>query len=218
MDRKVCKHCGLTKELLLFPKDKALKDGYKNHCKACNAKISEAYRKRHPDRVSEAKKIRSQKQETKEKQKLYNSSDRGKAAQKRYLSSEKGKEYYYQYSQLPKSKERSKRYRTSERGKEVAIKGTKKWIKKNEVKKVAHGKLNYAILMGRVTKQPCTVCGSDKSHGHHEDYSKALEVVWYCVKHHAQRHRQLRKMGAVWDSQGKIIFPRKDGSDANEGT
>lgn len=36
------------------------------------------------------------------------------------------------------------------------------------------------------------VCGALKTHAHHEDYSRPLDVVWLCPCHHARRHRELR--------------------------
>jgi hypothetical protein len=46
---------------------------------------------------------------------------------------------------------------------------------------------------------PCVVCGNPKTDGHHEDYSKVLDVVWLCRKHHMERHDELRvsKNGAT---------------------
>ena len=41
---------------------------------------------------------------------------------------------------------------------------------------------------GRLVPQPCEVCGKEKVDAHHEDYSKPLEVVWLCKKHHRQLH------------------------------
>lgn len=53
--------------------------------------------------------------------------------------------------------------------------------------------VNNAVRDGRLKKEPCAVCGSSDSEAHHEDYSKPLDVIWYCPKHHAERHVQIRK-------------------------
>jgi hypothetical protein len=49
-----------------------------------------------------------------------------------------------------------------------------------------------AVRDGRLTRIPCEVCGNQRSQGHHEDYSKPLDVVWLCTRHHADRHIHLR--------------------------
>ena len=41
-----------------------------------------------------------------------------------------------------------------------------------------------AVADGRLKRQPCEVCGCDKVEAHHEDYSKQLNVIWLCGKHH----------------------------------
>jgi hypothetical protein len=41
-----------------------------------------------------------------------------------------------------------------------------------------------------LARQPCSVCGAMKVEAHHTDYSKPLEVVWLCKKHHAEAHRK----------------------------
>ncbi len=53
--------------------------------------------------------------------------------------------------------------------------------------------LRYAVITGKLEKKPCEVCSEPKSEGHHEDYSKPLEVVWLCRPHHAGLHKELRK-------------------------
>lgn len=50
--------------------------------------------------------------------------------------------------------------------------------------------LNKAVKRGEVLKTPCINCGNLKSEGHHEDYSKPLEVIWLCRAHHRQQHRE----------------------------
>lgn len=40
----------------------------------------------------------------------------------------------------------------------------------------------------KTDKQPCIVCGDEKSERHHEDYSKPLKITWLCRKCHAAYH------------------------------
>lgn len=48
------------------------------------------------------------------------------------------------------------------------------------------------VRRGRITRQPCEVCGNPKTHAHHDDYSKPLEVRWLCHVHHRAIHESLR--------------------------
>lgn len=59
-------------------------------------------------------------------------------------------------------------------------------------KAIARATLNNHIYDGKIIRQPCEVCGSVKTDGHHEDYSKPLDVHWLCRKHHAARHCELK--------------------------
>lgn len=66
---------------------------------------------------------------------------------------------------------------------------TQNWINKNPKARAAHIELNNAVRSGRIIKQPCQVCGDTyRTHGHHDDYSKPLEVKWFCAKHHQRLH------------------------------
>jgi hypothetical protein len=46
--------------------------------------------------------------------------------------------------------------------------------------------LRSAIVLGKIAKQPCEVCGELKVESHHDDYSKPLEVRWLCHQHHCE--------------------------------
>lgn len=54
-----------------------------------------------------------------------------------------------------------------------------------------------AVRIGSLVRQPCGECAVlgreqvGKSHGHHEDYSKPLEVLWLCSFHHIKRHEEI---------------------------
>ncbi len=52
--------------------------------------------------------------------------------------------------------------------------------------------VKYAIKTKRLLKMPCEVCGSKKSNAHHDDYSKPLDVRWFCHDHHMAHHAALR--------------------------
>ena len=68
-----------------------------------------------------------------------------------------------------------------------------RWSMNNPHKKAASTAVNNAVRDGRISKEPCRVCGcADNIQAHHPDYSKPLDVVWLCVKHHAEEHRRLR--------------------------
>lgn len=45
-----------------------------------------------------------------------------------------------------------------------------------------------AVRDGRLSKSPCEKCGAIKVEAHHYDYSKPLDVVWLCRKHHLEAH------------------------------
>lgn len=45
-----------------------------------------------------------------------------------------------------------------------------------------------AFRRGEIQRGSCEVCGNPKTDGHHDDYSKPLEVRWLCRKHHRQHH------------------------------
>src|SRR3990167_4140505 len=63
-----------------------------------------------------------------------------------------------------------------------------RWRKRNPNKVRAQWKIKDAIKRGLIVRLPCIVCGSIKSHGHHADYSKTLDVVWLCALHHKHKH------------------------------
>lgn len=54
----------------------------------------------------------------------------------------------------------------------------------------ARSYVNQYIKRGKINKLPCSICGDLNVQAHHEDYSKPLEIIWYCVKHHVEHHKK----------------------------
>jgi hypothetical protein len=52
-------------------------------------------------------------------------------------------------------------------------------------------KARRAASKGTLVKLPC-FCGNPNVQGHHPDYTKPLEVIWLCARHHVQLHSILR--------------------------
>jgi len=63
----------------------------------------------------------------------------------------------------------------------------------NRNKKNARSRLQYAVEVGEMVRPTvCPACGLEKFvEGHHEDYSKPLEVIWMCSKCHGKHHAGL---------------------------
>ena len=51
---------------------------------------------------------------------------------------------------------------------------------------MARRAVSLALRAGKIDRKPCVFCGSMRSQAHHEDYSRSLEVIWVCFKHHRE--------------------------------
>lgn len=69
---------------------------------------------------------------------------------------------------------------------------TAEWRQRNKIKYAAHTLLNNSLKSGDLVKPKiCSECGKKKKvHGHHDDYSKPLEVRWLCQICHGNHHRR----------------------------
>lgn len=59
-----------------------------------------------------------------------------------------------------------------------------------KLKANARSYLNVYIRRGKIIKQPCSVCNNSMAEGHHEDYTKPLQVIWYCRECHLKYHKK----------------------------
>jgi len=55
----------------------------------------------------------------------------------------------------------------------------------------ARNAVNSAIRAGTLLREPCRDCGTTEDiQGHHEDYSKPLDVIWLCRSCHRELHER----------------------------
>jgi len=59
-----------------------------------------------------------------------------------------------------------------------------------DAKQRARRMVSYAIIVGKLTKEPCRICGDLDTIAHHEDYSKPLKVWWLCRVCHETLHKE----------------------------
>ncbi len=160
---KKCRQCEIEKELRFFYVHSAMKDGHLNKCIECVK-----------DRVS----IHRSKNITKIR--AYDRK-RGLTDKRKCLNRKRSRERYEQYKWakiewVKQNRIKIRKYKTD-------------WGKRNKIKVNAALKARRAVQKGRIIKLPCEVCGDVRSQGHHDDYSKPLEVRWLCQKHHKELHR-----------------------------
>ncbi len=90
------------------------------------------------------------------------------------------------------NKERILEYRHSERFRLFNAQGVRIYSKKNPEKIKAQQVLNHKIRIGEIERPiECEICGEESKeplNGHHEDYSKPLDVIWLCIKCHTDLH------------------------------
>ncbi len=86
----------------------------------------------------------------------------------------------------PKRILKSKQWLRSEKGKALY----RRRYAENKLQFRAHRTIQRLIKAGVIKRQNCEVCGENNGSAHHPDYSKPLEVVWLCQKHHSEVHRK----------------------------
>ena len=105
----------------------------------------------------------------------------------------RNREHYQEYERgranLPHRVEAREAYAKTPIGRSNGSKAKRAYAARNPAKRAAHIACGNAIRDGRLTRQPCEVCGEAKAQAHHCDYSRPLDVRWLCTAHHAEWHR-----------------------------
>lgn len=102
------------------------------------------------------------------------------------LREKKRKVYYADHE---KTMEAERRKRADPKTRERNNRHQRNTYRRYPEKFAARRKLNRAIQIGEIQRQPCKECGTPKAQGHHHDYSKPFDVEWLCAKCHAKEHR-----------------------------
>lgn len=100
-------------------------------------------------------------------------------------------EYYQAYDRnRSRDPARIEARKAREAGKPIAARP-----ESDPLKRAARIAVGNALRDGKLKKPPeceiCAVC-DDRLHGHHEDYTKPLEVIWVCAACHAFVHSYWR--------------------------
>lgn len=115
---------------------------------------------------------------------------------KKYRASERGKEARRKEAintRLSGKKQiRQKRYDATEKARLANKKYEQKRYQSSEgkAKQSAKNAVKYALRTGKLTKEPCFMCGSKESMAHHSSYARdmRLTVTWLCATHHNEIH------------------------------
>jgi len=91
---------------------------------------------------------------------------------------------------LPHRVEARNQYSKTDAFADSKRKTIRRYRDKNPKKYKAHNMVNNAIRDKKLFRECCEVCGNEKSHAHHDDYSKPLNVRFLCCEHHRQWHEE----------------------------
>jgi len=166
---KICSKCREAKSLGDFAKHGSQPDGLQVWCRECHGEFRRAaYRKANPlppplSRREQASILRHR-----------------KAKAKAYAAKHRA-----EYTEAVSAKKREWRIANADK----VRKYRRDYYKNNTDKVRAHMAVMSAVKEGVLTPGQCEVCGSTKYvDGHHDDYSKPLDVRWLCRLHHKEVH------------------------------
>lgn len=100
-------------------------------------------------------------------------------------------DYYREFDRnranLPHRVDARYKYQKTEAYKESHAKSMSRYRNSHPDRYKARNAVGNAVRDGKLIRLPCFVCG-EKAHAHHPDYSRPLDVVWLCQKHHKEAH------------------------------
>jgi len=190
-----CYKCKETKELTEFHNDRTQVGGKSYDCKKCKSEIRKQKRKENPEKYREQCRISAKKnyETIRESQRRHRLENRDKILKRR---KERREPIKREMNAKESARRKSHRLLNTECAKRER-KRQKEYDKinfgKQKPKRDAHKLVMYAVKLGMIKKpEVCSKCGSNiRIEGHHEDYTKPLDVQWLCKVCHVARHREL---------------------------
>jgi len=183
MKTKQCAKCNEVKPVTEFGKYTRSKDGLKARCKECMRADAKKYNEENRAEVNEY--YRAWREANREKirkaRKAYREENRAEFRERGRAWKEANRELL---------REANKVY--YEENKVAYSEYNKAYRKVNKDKINAHRAVHRALKAGTLTKpDTCARCQKRKViEGHHEDYSKPLEVDWLCISCHKRLHAE----------------------------
>ena len=163
--RRICTSCKIEKPFEEFGNNKKGKWGKREICKNCKRIKDREYERNNPKKMSEkhARWVEKHRDHVREY----------------------GRKYYEKNPEI--YKENAIAYR-----KKTGNESVKKYRRKYPAKKKAHSYVELALFFGHMSKPDnCSMCKIKcDPQGHHEDYTKPLDVIWLCTKCHGFVHRK----------------------------
>jgi len=174
-----CKHCNTTKT------DSDFYASNKNKCKECICASVRANRLEKIEHYRSFDRARASQPHRVAARAEYEQTPAGIAARQRARS---------KYAITDAAREAKRAYLKSEHGKAQRAKTMRIQAERHPERHKARTAFGNAVRDGRVIAWPvCSVpecCG--RPQGHHPDYSRPLDVVWLCAKHHKEAHALVR--------------------------
>jgi len=199
---KVCSKCKEQKNVENFGNDKIRKDGLNPYCKSCLSERYKNQKKLEPEKLKKWRKSYNDRHKMKivdYRVKYYGEN------REEILRKERKK---YQDNKLERQRKSAIKRRTPEEREKARLRKKEwdeknpgkscervcKWKLKNSQKSAVHSLVLYAVRSGILKRsETCQDCNIEcKPHGHHEDYTKPLDVIWLCKLCHGKRHRKHR--------------------------
>jgi hypothetical protein len=118
----------------------------------------------------------------------------GKAGCCKICANKRFKEYSKTDHYIKIRKEYYEKIRLTDKYKANVKRKTLIYRKKYPEKRIAHYMIYNHVKSGKIKRLPCEICGDINSQAHHPDYSKPLDVVWLCVKHHVEESIKLNNL------------------------
>lgn len=179
MIAKECKTCHQQKPLAEFHNRVCARDGKQVVCKKCACAATRAWNTANKEYVKRQNRVWYLKNRD---------SVRARSAR------------WYEANTL-KARENRKKYHAEHRDK--VLLAHRNYAQKYKNRFVATSAVYMAIKTGKLVRGPCEACGATESvHGHHDDYSKPLDVNWLCEECHPSLHKWLRRFAKCMVATG----------------